>query len=208
MNKFCSELKKKNVSNSNENETEYLKDFSFIDYLVREITSSIIEKHNYLRDLAQQVHSDEFEEIIKIYEEIRKEQVETIDFGINLEKEEEEEEDNESITILKAFYESFKEKKLTPKSEDFKKIIEYFNNFTQNTKDTELIRHPTIFTNEEQAISDFKLVFEGLKKYKNEEEDIIDVLAKDLNKLEKIIFNKKKYIYRLLEYRVQENQQY
>ena len=48
--------------------------------------------------------------ILKIYEEIRKNQEEAINFDIDSGKEEKEEKDNQSIIILKVFLECFKEK--------------------------------------------------------------------------------------------------
>ena len=51
---------------------------------------------------------------------------------------------------------------------------------------------PPSLTNEEEAISNCKLVFEGLKKYKTDEENVVELLSLDLNRLEKIIYNKKK----------------
>ena len=55
----------------------------------------------------QNFHSDEFEEIAIIYEEIRRKKEETINFNIDSGKEEKEEEDNQSKIILKEFFECF-----------------------------------------------------------------------------------------------------
>lgn len=55
----------------------------------------------------QNFHSDEFEEIAIIYKEIRRKKEETINFNIDSGKEEKEEEDNQSIIILKEFFECF-----------------------------------------------------------------------------------------------------
>ena len=93
---------------------------------------------------------------------------------------------------MKAFYQSFKEKLLVPKySDDVQTIIDYFNDFTKKGNQIDPNNTPSL-TNEEEAISNFKLVFEGLKKYKTDEENVVELLSLDLNRLEKIIYNKKK----------------
>lgn len=196
-NKYISDFKKlKSATPSGE---ENLDSFTFIAFISSEITKFIQNKEQYLKELAEKVQDDEFQQVIKIYEEIKNEQSEIINFGIDLEKteedeedKEEEKEDNQSILTLKAFYQSFKEKQLVPKySDDVQTIIDFFNDFTKKDNETETNMPPSL-TNEEEAISKFKLVFEGLKKYKTDEENVVELLSLDLNKLEKIIYNKKK----------------
>ena len=75
-------------------------------FISSEITKFIQNKEEYLQQLAEKVKEDEFQQIVKIYEEIKNEQSEIINFGIDLEKPEEDEEDNDSIVALKAFYQS------------------------------------------------------------------------------------------------------
>ena len=189
-NKYYSEFKK--LKSSTPTGEENLDNFTFVMFISKEITKFIQNKEEYLQQLAEKVQNDEFQQIVKIYEEIKNEQSEIINFGIDLEKTEEDEEDNDSITVLKAFYQSFKEKQLVPKySDDVQTIINYFNDFTK--KGNEIITNmPPSLTNEEKAISHFKLVFESLKKFKTDEENVVELLSLDLNKLEKIIYNKKK----------------
>jgi len=192
-NKYYSEFKK--LKSSTPNGKENLDNFTFVMFISKEITKFIQNKEEYLQQLAEKVQNDEFQQIVKIYEEIKNEQSEIINFGIDLEKTEEaeeDEEDNDSTIVLKAFYQSFKEKQLVPKySDDVQTIIDYFNDFTK--KNNEIITNmPPSLTNEEEAISNFKLVFESLKKFKTEEENVVELLSLDLNRLEKIIYNKKK----------------
>ena len=186
--------KSKEFKTPTPDDKEQLENFSFVNFISTEITRNIPEKREeYLENLAAKVQNEDFNSVIKIYEKLKSEQSEVINFGIDLEKGEDDEDDNESIIILKAFYECFKEKILSPEySEDVRTILNYFNDFSQRaTNEMETIQPPLI-TKEEEAISNFKLVFEGLKKYENEEKNIIELLAIDLNKLEKIIYNKKK----------------
>ena len=189
-NKYISEFKK--LKSSTPNGEENLDNFTFVMFISSEITKFIQNKEEYLQQLAEKVKEDEFQQIVKIYEEIKNEQSEIINFGIDLEKPEEDEEDNDSIVALKAFYQSFKEKLLVPKySDDVQTIIDYFNDFTKKGNQIDPNNTPSL-TNEEEAISNFKLVFEGLKKYKTDEENVVELLSLDLNRLEKIIYNKKK----------------
>ena len=184
-----------NTTKSGENKVNNL---SFINYLSFEITLNIREKEKkteYLKNLASKVSGEEFNKVIKIYEEIKKDQKELIDFGIDLDQgEEEEEEENYSIISLKAFYEVYKEKIMMPEySEDVKTILNFFNDYSYvnaNIKQEETPK-PAL-TDEEEAITKFKIVFEGLKKYENEKENIIDLLGYDLKKLEKIIYNQRR----------------
>ena len=184
-----------NTPKSGENK---MKNLSFIDYLNFEITLNIKEKEKkreYLKNLASKVSGQEFNRVIEIYEDIKKDQKKIIDFGIDLDQGEEEEEENESIISLKAFYEVYKEKIMMPEySEDVKTILNFFNDYSYantNTKQEEETPKPAL-TDEEEAITKFKIVFEGLKKYENEKENIIDLLGNDLKKLEKIIYNQRR----------------
>jgi hypothetical protein len=190
-NNYLSEFKK--IKSSTPGGNESLDNFTFVMFILKEMTKSIQNKEEYLQEMAEKVDNNEFQEIVvKIYEQIKSEQSEIINFGIDLEKTEEDEEDNDSIMALKAFYQSFKEKKLVPKySDDVQTIINYFNDYTKKSNEVLTIKSPSL-TDEEEAISKFKKVFEGLKKYKNEEENIVELLSLDLNKLEKIIYNKKR----------------
>ena len=177
---------------------------SFIDFLNEKMTENVKEDpQKYLENLAQNVSKKELKIVEEIYEKIKNSQNEQIDFGIDLNQggneEEEEEEEHYSIISLKAFYENFKKKIMIPEySEGVKQILNFFNEFSNQNKIT-----PNIDDNikkkseEEEAISQFRLIFEGLNKYEikngeNEKENIIELLGLDLKRLEKIIYNQRR----------------
>lgn len=92
---------------------------SFINYNSLEMTLNIREKEKkieYIDNLASKVSKEEFKNVIKVYEDIKNDQKDVIDFGIDLDQDEEEEEENEndSIASLKAFYDVYKEKLMIP----------------------------------------------------------------------------------------------
>ena len=177
---------------------EEIKSLSFVDFLNEKMTENIKEHaEEYLENLAQNVSKKELKIVEEIYEKIKNSQNQQIDFGVYLNQgENEEEEEHDSIITLKAFYEVFKKKEMIPEySEEVKQILTFFNDFSNQKETTPTNMGETKkLTEEEEAISQFRIIFEGLKKYeiKNENEDIIELLGKDLKRLEKIIYNKRR----------------
>lgn len=179
---------------------EEIKSLSFVDFLNEKITENIKEDAaKYLENLAQNVSKKELKIVEEIFEKIKNSQNQQIDFGVYLnqgENEEEEEEEHDSIITLKAFYEVFKKKIMIPEySEEVKQILTFFNDFSYPKETTPTnMGHTSKLTEEEEAISQFRIIFEGLKKYEiqNENENIIELLGKDLKRLEKIIYNKRR----------------
>ena len=186
--------------NSTLKEEEKIGACSFIDFLNDKMTENIKEDpREYLENLAQNVSKKELKIVEEIYEKIKNAQNQQIDFGIDLNQEEneEEEEEHDSIISLKAFYEIFKKKIMIPEySEGVKQILNFFNDFSNQNNDTPGIENNIKkVTEEEEAISKFRLIFEGLKKYEitnGEKENIIELLGLDLKRLEKIIYNKRR----------------
>ena len=199
-NKYYEKYVATKTPNSSSKEEE-INSYSFIDFLNEKMTENVKEEpQEYLEKLAENVSKKELKIVETIYEKIKNSQNQQIDFGIDFNPEEnEEEEEHESIISLKAFYENFKKKIMIPEySEGVKQILLFFNEFSNKNEITpnneENIKKKT---EEEEAITQFRIIFEGLKKYEikngeNENENIIELLGLDLKRLEKIIYNQRR----------------
>ena len=175
------------VNTTNEKKEE--ENISFVDFISYEMTKDIKEdREKYLEGLSKKVSPNDYKYIIKIYEKIKDAQNEDINFEIDIDEEE-----SYGIIALKALFVNFKEKIIIPEySPNVINLLNFFNEFI-SPKNEKINRQNTRhITEEEKAISEFRTVFEGLKKYENKQEDIIELLSLDLQRLEKIIYNKKR----------------
>ena len=157
---------------------------------MNEITKGIKkeEQKEFVDNLIENFDDDYLDTIKKIYEKVKKNSNETIDYGINFDKDEDED-DNESLVIMKNLYQNYIEKKNIPEySESVKLILDYFNKFNklkdknptnvENKPLSEVIAQ----NNEQKAIEILKKIFDKLKKYVNEynKDNIINILNENL----------------------------
>ena len=185
-----------------EEESKKIKTIPFIEFIMNEITKGIKkeEQKAFINNLVENFDDDYLDTIKKIYEKVKKNSNETIDYGVNFDKDEDED-DDESLIIMKAFYQNYKEKINIPKySESVQLILDYFNKFNEfkdkNPTNTEYIplSKEIAENNEQKAIEILKKIFEKLKKYVNEydKDNIINILNENLFMMEKFILNDRK----------------
>ena len=185
-----------------EEESKKIKKIPFIEFIMNEITKGIKkeEQKAFINNLVENFDDDYLDTIKKIYEKVKKNSNETIDYGVNFDKDEDED-DDESLIIMKAFYQNYKEKINIPKySESVQLILDYFNKFNEfkdkNPTNTEYIplSKEIAENNEQKAIEILKKIFEKLKKYVNEydKDNIINILNENLFMMEKFILNDRK----------------
>ena len=172
-----------------ENEKKDEENISFIEFICEEMTKNIKDNRDkYLEDLSEKVSTNDFKYIVKIYETIKNSQNQDIEFGIDLDDEE-----SYGTIGLKAFYVNFRDKIIIPEySPNVKDLFNFFNNFLLPKENTIKTKINRIISDKEKAISQFKIIFEGLKKFENEDEDIIELLSLDLKRLEKIVYNQRR----------------
>ena len=185
-----------------EEESKKIKKIPFIQFIMNEITKGIKkeEQKEFVDNLIENFDDDYLDTIKKIYEKVKKNSNETIDYGINFDKDEDED-DNESLVIMKAFYQNYIEKKNIPKySESVQLILDYFNKFNEfkDKNPTNVENKPLseviAQNNEQKAIEILKKIFDKLKKYVNEydKDNIINILNENLIMMEKFILNDRK----------------
>jgi len=173
----------------------------FVQFIMNELTKGIKkeEQKGFIDDLIQDFDDDYLDIIKKVYEKVKKNSNDTIDYGINFDiDEDEDEDDNQSLIIMKAFYQNYAQKINFPKySESVQLILDYFNNFKDyNSSNMEKapLALATKENDESKAIEILKKIFEKLKKYVNEndKENIINILNDNLIMMEKFILNDRK----------------
>ena len=187
-----------------EEESKKIKKIPFIEFIMNEITKGIKKEDQkvFINNLIENFDNDYLDTIKKVYEKVKKNSNETIDYGINFDKEEDEDDDeNESLVIMKAFYQNYLEKINIPKySESVQLILDYFNKFNEfkDKNPTKIENIPLseeiVQNNDQKAIEILKKIFDKLKKYVNEydKDNIINILNENLYMMEKFILNDRK----------------
>ena len=183
--------------NIKEEDKAKIKVISFVEFIVKEITSNIKKKdkkEEYIKKMAENFDDEKLKIIRNVYEEIKKKSNDMINYGINFKDnydEFDDDDDDKSIVYMKAFYKNFEEKKNMPEySEDVKKILDYFNNFKDNSQNLEApLPENRELSPEKKAINILKDIFGKLKKYvkEDDEDNIIQLLYSNLNMMEKFI---------------------
>ena len=184
-----------------EEDSKKIKKIPFVEFIINELTEGKKkeEKKEYIDKLVDNFDDNNLEIIKNIYEKVKKNSNDTIDYGINFDNDEDDDEaDNQSLIIMKAFYQNFVEKINIPKySENVQKILDYFNNFKDNdlsNMETAPLPIKTMQNNESKAIEILKNIFNKLKKYVKEDDkdNIINMLNNNLIMMEKFILNDRK----------------
>ena len=185
-----------------EEEEKKIVKIPFVEFIINEITTDKKkeEKKEFINNLANNFNDDNLDLIKKVYEKVKKNSNYLIDYGINFDVDEDEEDEEQSLIIIKAFYQNFEEKANFPKySENVQIILDYFNNFKDNQPVmTNMEKAPVAgFTHknpESQAIEILKNIFDKLKKYvkENDTDNIINILSNNLIMMEKFILNDRK----------------
>ena len=183
-----------------EEDAKKIKIIPFIEFLISELTEGKKkeEKNEFINNLANNFDDDNLDIIKNTYEKVKNNSNYIIDYGINFDvDEDEDDDDNQSLTIMKAFYENFSKKENIPEySESVKIILDYFNKFKDNSSEEDI--KPLIGTplqnDESKAIEILKNIFDKLKKYTTEEDkdNIINILNDNLTMMEKFILNDRK----------------
>ena len=185
-----------------EEEEKKIVKIPFIEFIINEITNDKKkeEKKEFINSLANNFNDDNMDLIKKVYEKVKKNSNYLIDYGINFDVDEDEEDEEQSLIIIKAFYQNFEEKANFPKySENVQTILDYFNNFKDNQPVMSNMEKAPVagFTHknpESQAIEILKNIFDKLKKYVKEgdSDNIINILSNNLIMMEKFILNDRK----------------
>ena len=185
-----------------EEEEKKIVKIPFIEFIINEITNGKKkeEKKEFINSLANNFNDDNMDLIKKVYEKVKKNSNYLIDYGINFDVDEDEEDEEQSLIIIKAFYQNFEEKANFPKySENVQTILDYFNNFKDNQPVMSNMEKAPVagFTHknpESQAIEILKNIFDKLKKYVKEgdSDNIINILSNNLIMMEKFILNDRK----------------
>ena len=184
-----------------EEEAKNIQKIPFVEFIMNELTVDIKkeEQKGFINDLVQNFDDDYLDIIKKVYEKVKKNSNDIIDYGINFDVDEDEDEDeNQSLIIMKAFYQNYAEKINIPKySESVQSILDYFNKFKNNdisNMETAPLAETTMQNDETKAIELLKKIFEKLKKYVDEgdKENIINILNDNLTMVEKFILNDRK----------------
>ena len=172
-----------------------IKKISFIEFILNEITKGKknSEKKEFINKLANNFDEDNLDMIKSTYQKVKNISNYIIDYGINFDVDDEDE--NQSLIIMKAFYENFAKKINMPEySESVKLILNYFNNFKKNVSShKEKIPPMGNLAQNEEVIEKIKNIIDKLKKYSTEEDDnIISILNDYLAMIEKFILNYRK----------------
>jgi len=187
-----------------EEETKNIKKIPFIEFIMNEVSKGIKkeEQKEFIDNLIEDFDDDYLDMIKKVYEKVKKNSNEIIDYGINFDVDEDEDGDeNQSLIIMKAFYQKYSKKINFPKySESVQLILDYFNKFNEfkdkNPSNMEKAPLPEEIAqnNDQKAIEILKKIFDKLKKYVNEydKDNIINILNENLIMMEKFILNDRK----------------
>ena len=173
---------------------------SFIEFIIAQITYGKIKekKQEFINTLVNDFDDDNLPIIKKVYEDNKNETNMVINYGINFgENDEDEDEEDQSIIVMKAFYQTFKDKINIPNySEEVQKILNYFNNFRDNPTNLDIapLAGNTFENNEVKALKILNDIFGKLTKYVKEEDEfnIINIMKTNLDMMEKFILNDKK----------------
>lgn len=166
--------------NIKEEDRAKIKVISFVEFIVKEITSNIKKKdkkEEYIKKMAEDFDDEKLKIIRDVYEEIKKKSNAMINYGINFKDNydefDDDDDDNKSIVYMKAFFKNFQEKKNMPEySEDVVKILDYFNNFKDNSQNLEApLPENRELSPEKKAINLLKDIFGKLKKYVKEDDE-------------------------------------
>lgn len=145
---------------------------SFIEFIMSQITygKKREKKQEFLDTLVNDFDDDNLPTIKKIYEDNKNKTNMVINYGINFgENDEDEDEEDQSIIVMKAFYQTFKDKINIPNySEEVQKILNYFNNFRDNSTNLDIapLAGNTFENNEAKALKILNDIFGKLKKRK------------------------------------------
>ena len=184
---------KDNREGSEEEKKFNTKNFSFLDFLTGFVTKGKNDNQieEYVGEIEEKFNDNyDFDElkINEIYEQIKNQENYKINFGIDLE-------DEEVQKIFKCLYMKFKEQDNLPYSIDVNKVLNYFNNITENLEKSffdEIAPPPA------QLISqDFRIQFENFtnqfKRFHEENKNfkIIGDLSKSIEQLFNYISNQK-----------------
>ena len=177
-----------------------IKKLPFVEFIINELTEGKKkeEKKEYINKLINNFNDDNLNIIKQVYEKVKNNSNDTIDYGINFDADEDDDEDDNQSLIMKAFYQNFEEKINIPKySEDVQKILDYFNNFKDkdsSNMETAPLPITTMQNGESKAIDILKNIFNKLKKYVKEDDkdNIINILDDNLVMMEKFILNDRK----------------
>ena len=180
-----------------------IKIIPFVEFIANEITigKKSNEKKEFINDLVINFDDDKISLIKNVYEKVKKNLNYIIDYGINFEVDEDDDED-QSLLIIKAFYQNFEDKVNIPKySDEVQLILDYFNKFTENSTNMETAPLPRTLKTPSEEINDeskaifiLKEIFNQLKKYTREDDkdNIINILSDNIIMMEKFIYNHRK----------------
>ena len=183
-------------------EAKKIKKIPFVEYIINELTygKKKEQKQAFINEMVSKFDDDKLSLIKSVYEKVKKNLNYIIDYGINFDVDEDDEDEDQSLTIIKAFYQNFEEKVSFPKySEDVQIILDYFNNFKDESLNLE--KAPSAGINlksekydESKAMEILKDTFEKLKKNVKEDDkdNIINILSNNLIMMEKFIYNGRK----------------
>ena len=190
------ESEKESTPEQNETKTPHI---DFKEFLILELTPGLKneEKFDKIEHLSEEITDEEFKEVKDIFEKIKLEQKLVITYGLNFEDDDDDDYDI-SMKVFKALYKSFKDKIINPEfSDNTKEILKYFNDFDyeklKKNHEKHKIEEEKVITTEEQAFEEFRDAFHVLQNsVEINETNILNVLEKDLKRLDMIVKNKKK----------------
>ena len=170
-------------------------DISFLDYINYGIKEKLLKAQIDIKDFLENFDENEYSKIIDIYEK-NKSDIKVINYGFDPD-------DDDSKNILKAFYKIYSDKKdmIKSDSKNIKEILSFFNNYKKEKiiksmdKANENIikdQNINILKKQEKILDKFQSALIELKKYVNEDENIISILEKNLIELRIRILNQKK----------------
>ena len=184
-----------------EEDAKKIKKIHFVEFIINELTEGKKkeERKEFINNLLKNFDDDNLDIIKKVYEKVKNNINDRIDYGINFDVDEDEDEDeNQSLIIMKVFYQNFVDKINFPEySEDVQKILDYFDKFEENNLlnlETAPLAGTLVQNNEAKAIEILKNIFEKLHKYVKEDDkdNIINILTNNLIMMEKFILNDRK----------------
>ena len=173
---------------------------SFIEFILSQITygKKKEKKQEFINNLVNDFDDDNLPTIKKIYEDNKNKTNMVINYGINFgENEEDEDEEDQSIIVMKAFYQNFQDQINIPNySEEVQKILNYFNNFKDNSTNLDIapLAGNTFENNEAKALKILNDIFGKLTKYVKDDDEfnIINIMKSNLIMMEQFILNDKK----------------
>ena len=166
---------------------------SFLDYINKIVEKYLEDQRIEIEEFLENFDENEYSKIINIYEK-NKSDIKDIDYGFDSD-------DDDCKNILKAFYKIYADKKGMSKSDskNIKKILSFFNNYNKekiiksmDKENEKIIKSENILKKQEKILDNFQSALIQLNKYVKEDENIINILEKDLIELRIRTLNQKK----------------